>query len=138
MFDKKVHHYDQKGQVVKVTPYTLVQIHGRPDLFVRPGKINKAYYEDGSEYVFDTIPEDIRKQFRLMPPETITKKIGKRGPRKAYGKRTAPQIKAKEGEDDSFRKAGSAQTGEVHGENQDIVREPSLGEESGLSGGDSQ
>ncbi len=47
MFDRKVHHLDKDGNLVRTTPFTEIVTIGFPNCLVRNGKF---YCEDGTAY----------------------------------------------------------------------------------------
>lgn len=68
MFNRVVHHLNEKGDLMRVTPFTEVIRHGCPNLLIRDGKF---YCVDGTAYPEQYLTEDILKKYA---PHLIKKK----------------------------------------------------------------
>jgi len=60
MFDRKVHHFDAKGNMVKSTPFTEHIIHGLPNLIVQNGRLLDI---QGKDYPIEILPLHLKERY---------------------------------------------------------------------------
>lgn len=59
MFDRRVHHMDEKGKLVRVTPFTEIVTSGKPSVLIRN---NIAYFDNGEKLTEDEIKTLLTKK----------------------------------------------------------------------------
>ena len=63
MFNRTVHHLDENGRLVRITPFTEVMMNGKPSLIV---KNDMLLTTDGQPYPVDMLVPHIKDRYQHL------------------------------------------------------------------------
>lgn len=95
VFDHKVHHFDTKGKLRKLTPYRKIVRMGCPEIYFDVAK--KRFFDPGTmkDYDLRVVPDDVFERCMGMTKEEAARKNKPAAPKKEAKKKPGPKKGAK-------------------------------------------